>query len=107
MPDNHRLLTYGEAAKHLGISTQGVRRLVDRGELATIRVGAKSVRFTAGTLDDYVVARASDGRATPRVTDDPRVRQRIREIVDAAPAFTPEQERRLRALLAPNSLTSA
>ena len=107
MPD-HPLLTRGEAADRLGVSVQGVDRLIKQGDLSAVRVGARSVRFATDALDDYI-ARASGGRArtTPRVTDDPHVRQRIREIVDAAPAFTPEQERRLRALLAPNSLTSA
>ncbi|MGZ4666218.1 MAG: helix-turn-helix domain-containing protein [Frankiaceae bacterium] len=54
MPDNHPLLNYPEAAKHLRISTQGVRRLVDRGELAAVRVGDRSVRFSVDALDAYV-----------------------------------------------------
>jgi excisionase family DNA binding protein len=53
-----RLLTIGEAADILAISTKTLRRLINRGDLQTVRIG-RSVRITREALADLVQRRRS------------------------------------------------
>jgi len=47
------LLTYREAAKRLSICERTLWGLVDRGEIPTVRIGPRGVRFRVKTLDDW------------------------------------------------------
>jgi excisionase family DNA binding protein len=51
------LLTPEEVAETLVISPQSVRRLVERGELAAIRVSERRLRFTREDVAEYVTRR--------------------------------------------------
>lgn len=52
-------VTVGEAARRLAVSTMTVRRLLERGALARVRVG-RSVRVLASSVDD-LAARGGEG----------------------------------------------
>jgi excisionase family DNA binding protein len=52
-PNVVRLLTRAEAAERLGLSTKSVDRLLQRGELRAIRLGA-AVRIDPRDLDDLI-----------------------------------------------------
>jgi excisionase family DNA binding protein len=62
---NDQLLTYKQAARFLQVSEATLRRMVESGELATIRIGERSVRFRPSDLRGYVESRvaASAGMA--------------------------------------------
>jgi len=47
------LLTINAAAEALSVSARTVRRLLDRGDLSTIRIG-RTVRVSAADMADYV-----------------------------------------------------
>jgi excisionase family DNA binding protein len=49
-----QLLTAEELAEQLRMSPRGVRRLVERGELAVIRVSERQLRFTAEDVHEYL-----------------------------------------------------
>ena len=53
MDVEERLLTVAEVADVLRVSTMTVYRLIQRGELAALRVG-RSYRIRAGALDEYL-----------------------------------------------------
>ena len=59
--DGPRLLSVREVADFLGISVASVRRMIDRGDLAAIVVGERSIRITAAELDRYIRAHVRDG----------------------------------------------
>jgi excisionase family DNA binding protein len=50
----HRLLKTGEVAERLGVTDQTVRRWAKRGEIPTIRLGARTVRFDEGAVESLV-----------------------------------------------------
>jgi excisionase family DNA binding protein len=43
-----------EAADRLNISTDTLRRIIRRGELATVRVGLRGVRIEEAELERYI-----------------------------------------------------
>lgn len=53
-PQEQRLLTVKQAAKYLGTSRGGVRRLVHSGKLEPIRLDKKSWRLDRADLDAFV-----------------------------------------------------
>lgn len=53
MDIDERLMTVAEVAEVLRVSTMTVYRLIQRDELAAIRVG-RSFRIRPGALDDYL-----------------------------------------------------
>lgn len=65
-----RLLTAGEVADQLRVSTMTVYRLIRRGDLAAVRVG-RNYRVRVGDLDAYLATQVVDPAA---LEDDPRVR---------------------------------
>ena len=50
------LLDFGQAARKLGCSDRLVRKLVDRRDLASVKVGAL-VRIEPQAIDDYIASR--------------------------------------------------
>lgn len=60
----HPLLTIPEVAQRLGVSSSTVRRLVDRGELARVRVG-HSIRFREADLAGLI----DGGDSAPEARD--------------------------------------
>lgn len=52
-------LSIKQAAEHLGVSAKTVRRLIDAGDIAVIRV-ASCVRIAPADLDGYVDAHRED-----------------------------------------------
>jgi 7-cyano-7-deazaguanine synthase len=56
----HRLLSVKEAAASLGISTSGVYRLLDAGELHRLKVGGRTL-FEQEELDRYIAAQRAAG----------------------------------------------
>jgi excisionase family DNA binding protein len=57
------LLTRREVAKALGVSVQTVGRIIERGELETVRVGKRFIRIPAETLQAYLDAEVEEGGA--------------------------------------------
>ena len=72
MKEHHeRLLwTLGEVAKQLNVSTRTVSRLIDKGELSTIRIG-RSVRIEMQAVHHFV--------ETLRDYNEPRVGSAVQE----------------------------
>jgi hypothetical protein len=77
--DLDRPLTTSQAAELLGMSREGVARLVDRGELPGFRVG-RHRRIHRADLEAFTRARGGDG--TPITLDD--IRAHRSEILAAA-----------------------
>jgi excisionase family DNA binding protein len=48
------LLTIGDTADKLRVSPQTVRRLIDLGEIATVRIGERAVRIERGALESLI-----------------------------------------------------
>ncbi|WP_432020417.1 helix-turn-helix domain-containing protein [Streptomyces sp. 1222.5] len=86
------LIGPNQAAEILGVSRRTVYNMIERGELIGYRV-----------TDGLTRVAETEVRAHIKEVDPPSVTldAHIRRIVDAAPALTPEQLERLRALLAP------
>ena len=63
MDVEERLLTVAEVADVLRVSTMTVYRLIQRGELAALRVG-RSYRIRASALDDYLATGGSGDDVT-------------------------------------------
>lgn len=49
---SNKFLTLGEAAKTLGVSRRTVRRYISAGLLEAVRLGSKTVRVRATSLDE-------------------------------------------------------
>lgn len=79
----HPLLTIPEVAQRLGVSSSTVRRLVDRGELARVRVG-RSVRFREADLAGLI-----DSRNSAHEARDPAGRPGRAGTVDGAGRHAP------------------
>lgn len=66
------LLTYGDVAKKLGVSSAVVRKWVERKLIPHLRLGDRTVRFDEKDLDDWIKARSvaasgpGDASAPPR-----------------------------------------
>lgn len=86
-----RLVTASEAAEFLRISRRQLGRLVRRGELPFVRVGARAVRFSEADLSDFV----ANHREAPSGANSALPRHLTREGGHRIPA-------RLQALLRPN-----
>ena len=54
-----KLLSISEVATRLDVSTRSVRRFIDRGELAVVRLSERLVRITPTALADFL-ARSTD-----------------------------------------------
>jgi excisionase family DNA binding protein len=63
MPDE--FLTVDEVAQLLKLNPQTVRNMIDRGELAAVRVGARRVRIERSDLDAFL----AQGRRLTQRTD--------------------------------------
>ncbi len=63
MAAQHELLTVAEVAEHLRVSTMTVYRLIQRDELAALRIG-RSYRIEQQALDTYL--QAGDARVSVR-----------------------------------------
>jgi len=50
-----------EVADFLGVSVPSVRRMIDRGDLAAIVVGERSIRVLQSELDRYIREHVRDG----------------------------------------------
>jgi excisionase family DNA binding protein len=57
------LLTRAEVAEVLGVSVQTVARLIQRSQLATVRVGERMKRIPAESLEAYLAAKPQEGGA--------------------------------------------
>lgn len=55
------LLTRGEVADVLGVSVQTVARIIERGQLETVRVGERFVRIPVESLEHYLQAQEKGG----------------------------------------------
>lgn len=53
-PDNDVLLTYRQAARELGVSLATIRRRVDDGSLANVRLGPSRVFISRRQLADFI-----------------------------------------------------
>ncbi|MEU6316104.1 helix-turn-helix domain-containing protein [Streptomyces sp. NPDC047009] len=80
-----------DAAEILHVTDKTVRQMVKRGELTGYRVTSGLTKVSESEVRAHIKATA------PASTE---LDAHIRRIVDAAPALTPEQLERLRALLA-------
>lgn len=54
MPEPLKLLTAGDVAEILGKHPRTILILAERGELAAIRLGHRTVRFRPGDVEDYI-----------------------------------------------------
>lgn len=82
------------AAEILHVSRLTIHRMVQRGELTGYRVTSGRTKVSESEVRAHIEVTAPDSVGLDA---------HIRRIVDAAPALTPEQLERLRALLAPPS----
>ncbi len=55
----HTFLTVAEVAERLKLCEQTVRNMIDRGELAAIRVGPRRIRVREAELDRFLAAGAT------------------------------------------------
>ena len=55
-----KLLTISEVAERLGISTRSVRRLVERQELAVVRLSKRLVRISPAALTAFICREHND-----------------------------------------------
>jgi excisionase family DNA binding protein len=55
------LLTRREVAEALGVSVQTVARLIERGDLETVRVGVRFVRIPIESVEQYLQAQEKGG----------------------------------------------
>jgi excisionase family DNA binding protein len=62
-PIGSDLLNTEEAARHLGVSTETVRRLCRKRALTFTRVTATDYRFKRSQLDEYLASRTTERRA--------------------------------------------
>ncbi len=76
-------LTVAEVAERLRLCEQTVRNMIDRGELAAIRVGPRRIRVREAELDRFLAAGATapvskqgSGRRRMRNTDRLEIRRR-------------------------------
>lgn len=46
-----RFTTVPDAAAHIGVSAQTLRRMIDRGELPAYRIGPRNIRIDVSDLD--------------------------------------------------------
>jgi len=60
VPDE--LLTVAEVAEQLKLNQQTIRNMIDRGELAAIRVGQRRVRIRQSRLDAFLAAGESSAQ---------------------------------------------
>ena len=72
------LLTLESAAETLAISARSVRRLIDAGELAPIRIG-RSVRVSAESLRRYVDRASLESHTHPSAGPDVQERSTCRK----------------------------
>ncbi|WP_367325349.1 helix-turn-helix domain-containing protein [Streptomyces sp. HUAS ZL42] len=86
------LIGPNDAATILSVSRITIRRMIERGELIGYRVTSGLTKVSEAEVRAHVTV------ANPSSLD-----VYVRRIVDAAPALTPEQLERLRALLAPST----
>jgi excisionase family DNA binding protein len=54
-PGENRLYTVKEAAYHLHVSTDTIRRLIARGDLPCVVIGMRSLRIVPHDLREYVL----------------------------------------------------
>ncbi|MGW4991890.1 helix-turn-helix domain-containing protein [Streptomyces mirabilis] len=87
------LIGPGQAAEILHVTDKTIRKMVHRGELTGYRVTNGLTKVSEAEVRAHVRAVPLAGR--------PDLDGYIQRIVNAAPALTPEQLERLRALLAP------
>lgn len=62
------LLTRPEAARVLGCSTRTVQRMVDRGDIVQVKVGARLCRYRRADLEALI--NAASAASTPRSLDE-------------------------------------
>lgn len=55
-PVPHRLVSLIEAAEILGVSTKSVRRYIAAGDLDAVRLGRRTIRIKAESLDRLIDA---------------------------------------------------
>jgi excisionase family DNA binding protein len=90
---SHRLLTCRDVAELLQVSERTVRRLVERGELAEVRIAPTIQRFDPSDLDTFIAANRARKRierpvlrpawgtgASHRSHERPRYADRMREV---------------------------
>ncbi|MEU3981779.1 helix-turn-helix domain-containing protein [Streptomyces sp. NPDC026672] len=92
VPDD--LIGPGRAAEILHVNPLTIQRMVKRGELTGYRVTSGLTKVSEAEVRAHIKTTA------PTVTE---LDAHVRRIVDAAPALTPDQLGRLRALLAPST----
>lgn len=85
------LIGPNEAASILRVNRITIRRMIERGQLTGYRVTPGLCKVSEAEV-----------RAQIEVTTPTSLDAYVRRIVDAAPALTPEQLEKLRALLAPS-----
>jgi len=51
---NDRLLTFTEAAELMRVSLRTIRRIVDSGSLAVIRLGERTLRIRSSEIERYL-----------------------------------------------------
>ena len=57
----HRLVTLNDAADVLAVSTRTVRRYIADGQLEAVRLGRKTLRIKADSIDRFIDARPVGG----------------------------------------------
>ena len=62
-----RWLTVNEVARYLSLHPRTVRRMIARGELPAVRVGAVEIRIATQELDAYLRSRPVTGSVPARI----------------------------------------
>ena len=54
MSQTKKLITIADAAEQISVSTDTIRRLINRGVLSCVRVGSRAVRVKQTEIDAYI-----------------------------------------------------
>jgi excisionase family DNA binding protein len=76
-----------DVAKRLRVDKSHVYRLIESGELPSVRIGERTVRVPAGGLEAYLEARSQGGPVEPKREEITRIPQDRGELLDAAHQF--------------------
>jgi excisionase family DNA binding protein len=86
MTDRGYYLKPKDVAERLSIDRSHVYRLIDKGELPSVRIGQGTVRVPAGALNAYIEARTRSGKLEPKraeITQLPSDRQELLKVAEA------------------------
>lgn len=60
--NTHQLLSIADAAEVLAVSTKTIRRYIAAGRLEAVRLGSKTLRIKAASIEQLITANSFGGR---------------------------------------------